>query len=609
MTPKRVRTVEGSCWACKDRRVICDLQRPQCKRCLAEDQACEYGKLRLRWCNGVAARGRFAGQNVPIQSNPQQQELQRGSFSTLLDSQACSPSLATEKEGEREQKQGHDQDQDQDQDQEQEQEQYEKDQFQQQSLPLLSSSSSSSSSSKSTALLYRHAFNVLGVSSLVTAEQLMLYFEYVVVDRFSLSTQPVLVDLASIYKYPVLRYSATAVANAHQQLSLCSSRRHDSFICRRSARLKAIQNVRTQLQNPCQQVLVSRQFLPLDLFIANVLLCILDGVIDPHDEGAAAYVHYRGGRAILSQWKLQQQLQRRKRGLPALMLSCFATMDLTFSLLSGEDQYFQHTTWTHFAGSDGWWGLLPHGDPFLDIMCIFSRLARLGHLARYGNGGRETTPESFAVDEELDTLLMALRGYASTPADGTDQLPLIQKESFFNDCISGREPLAAHLLSPMYSTCSSFDYNQSWIVYCNAYRLAGLIYVYRVFYHLDVTHQLVQQATNLGVRAVCDPRLTGKLAHCLLFPALVIGAHCRVKIHQKAILKAMQTTASFLQFGSLRVMENFLQGVWARHSSKTTTTTWSSNSSSTLDSDSESEQESETWWECFEPISKKSFLF
>ncbi|KAF5844056.1 hypothetical protein GGP41_002245 [Bipolaris sorokiniana] len=47
---KRRRTVEGSCWPCKQRRVKCDLQKPCCRRCINSDtQDCSYDKVLLRW--------------------------------------------------------------------------------------------------------------------------------------------------------------------------------------------------------------------------------------------------------------------------------------------------------------------------------------------------------------------------------------------------------------------------------------------------------------------------------------------------------------------------------------------------------------------------------
>lgn len=48
--PKRRRTVEGSCWPCKQRRVKCDLQKPMCRRCfISKTEDCSYDKLLLRW--------------------------------------------------------------------------------------------------------------------------------------------------------------------------------------------------------------------------------------------------------------------------------------------------------------------------------------------------------------------------------------------------------------------------------------------------------------------------------------------------------------------------------------------------------------------------------
>lgn len=47
--PKRQRTVEGSCWACKQRRVKCDLLKPSCRRCLISGAECCYDKVLLRW--------------------------------------------------------------------------------------------------------------------------------------------------------------------------------------------------------------------------------------------------------------------------------------------------------------------------------------------------------------------------------------------------------------------------------------------------------------------------------------------------------------------------------------------------------------------------------
>ncbi|KAK5453396.1 hypothetical protein LTS15_006581 [Exophiala xenobiotica] len=50
MPPKRVRTVEGSCWSCKQRRVKCDLQKPSCGKCIvAGITKCNYDRILIKW--------------------------------------------------------------------------------------------------------------------------------------------------------------------------------------------------------------------------------------------------------------------------------------------------------------------------------------------------------------------------------------------------------------------------------------------------------------------------------------------------------------------------------------------------------------------------------
>ncbi|KAH7222354.1 hypothetical protein BKA60DRAFT_594988 [Fusarium oxysporum] len=46
---KRVRTVQGSCWSCKQRRIKCTLTKPCCDQCKAIGAECVYSNLLVRW--------------------------------------------------------------------------------------------------------------------------------------------------------------------------------------------------------------------------------------------------------------------------------------------------------------------------------------------------------------------------------------------------------------------------------------------------------------------------------------------------------------------------------------------------------------------------------
>lgn len=403
----------------------------------------------------------------------------------------------------------------------------------------------------------------------LTADHLLLYFEHEVIDRFNLSPDPLLVDLLSISKDPVVQQSVTAVANAHHFFCKRQTPKAGTF-AKRKARQDAIQLFRQQLQQPPISA-VQEDSAVLGLFVTNVLFCILDGMIDPNEEAPAALWHFRGGIAILNWWKSADQLFQAKRGLPALMVSVFSTIDLTNALLTGQAPHFHHSIWANFAGSDAWWGVLPVESPFLEVMAILSQLAEMGSVVRESN--------TLSVSR-LRALLAALR-----------ESDIVMEEQTAS--LQSLPALAPYLPSPPWSPPSpldpegseTLDHEQSWYVFCKAYRLAALIYIYRVLYGLGVAHPLVQQATMEGVRAICGSRLMGKLAHCLLFPSLVVGSHCLTEEHQRAIRRTLQETSKFLYFGSTRLMERFLQRLWEK-------------ADTSLD-----------WWQCFDEISKKAFLF
>ncbi|KAF5003301.1 hypothetical protein FDECE_10152 [Fusarium decemcellulare] len=55
----------GGCLNCKRRKRKCDEARPGCQACLKRGIQCEGYATPLRWANGIASRGRFAGASIP----------------------------------------------------------------------------------------------------------------------------------------------------------------------------------------------------------------------------------------------------------------------------------------------------------------------------------------------------------------------------------------------------------------------------------------------------------------------------------------------------------------------------------------------------------------
>ena len=448
----RIRTVEGSCWGCKERRVICDLTEPTCDKCSKIGRRCDYGKVRLRWTDCVASRGRLAGKKIPLYEPP---ALQRN-----LDTH-------------------------------------------------------------------------------------LLYFENELLPRFNLSNTVPRIDLTFLSRDPILSQSIIAVANAHQTYASGSSDESLS-VARIQDRNNALRMFRKHL------IAAHDDEVNNSLFIANVLLCILDGIIEPTSEqSVATHLHLVGGKAILRHWGGVCGIFNQKGEIPILMLSIFTTMDLTHSLLTGDEPYLEPSLWTKYGGAEAWWGTVGPDDDFLQTMAIMSTLATLGHGVRHLS---KTVP--------IDTLLSiqtSLEKQASSPVvdDGTQG-------------VSDRA---------------------AWAAFCAVYRFTASVYLYRALSGLDVDHHLVQKVVSDCVAVVAGTDLTSKLHHCILFPLLVVGTLCMEEEQRVAIRRSIEQTSIYLSFESLRSFQVFLERRWER-----------------LDGKSEEYIRSNWWW-YFEEIAAATCLF
>ena len=453
----RIRTVEGSCWACKERRVICDLKQPNCDKCTKTGRSCDYARVRLRWTDCVASRGHLAGKKIP--------------------------------------------------------------------KPITSLSLSQSP--------------VLQKDS----DHHILYFERELLPRFNISNTIPTVDLNLLARDPILIQSVIAVANAHHTYYNRESDEKLS-LSRIQERNNALRVFRQHLMTAENDAVNS------SLFIANVLLCILDGIVEPSAEKSATHHHLMGGKALLKHWGGMASIFAQKLELPILMLSIFATMDLTHSLLIGDAPFSQPSNWAEFGDSQSWWGNVKSDDNFLEVMSILSQLAKLGNKVYHLN---ETIPIG-----NLLSIQMAIEQSNRQDVEPSDDL--------------------------------------AWAAYCSVYRFTASLYLYRALSGLDVDHPLVQKAVAGCMEIIGGTDLTHKLHHCILFPALVIGAHCMDEVQREQIRKSVVQTAAYLSFESLRSFQNFLEQRWVA-----------------LDMRTELAERSVcctlTWWQYFDQIAAASCLF
>ncbi|KAF5555085.1 transcriptional regulatory protein pro-1 [Fusarium napiforme] len=80
----------GGCLNCKARKRKCDQARPECRACSQRGMRCQGYSTPLRWVNGVASRGRFAGASVPDASLVATQGPESSQDLTSMDSETSS---------------------------------------------------------------------------------------------------------------------------------------------------------------------------------------------------------------------------------------------------------------------------------------------------------------------------------------------------------------------------------------------------------------------------------------------------------------------------------------------------------------------------------------
>lgn len=467
--PKRVRVAEGSCWPCKDRRVLCDLAKPACAKCVRTGQECAYGKVRLKW--GRSGSSRTASASAP---------------SLALTTTVLSP------------------------------------------------------------------LDDVG-------EWQLSYFEGEILPLFSLSDgcRPGATWAAA---NPSLRQAVVAVANAHRLI-----KQHTSTVSYLQesvdARGIAIKSMREQLRAGFSGARSNQTFL------VNVLLCILDGMVEPHANAASS--HLQGGIAILNSSKDPKGTVVGQRGIRPLLYSVFATMDLSSAIISGQAPHFDFDWWRSFSGKEAWWNGLDNDRHLLTVMGSMSRMATLGHSFR--------TTLSLPPIEELRDIQSFLASTAQ---------PEVKEESPDTPSTSGTPSTlgSPSTLALSFSSEDSAAVNADRI-FVSAYRAAAKLYLHRALCSLPLDASSVQESIDEGLAAFAAESQLGKLGHCLIFPALIVGAHCRDPVQQAVILQSLQGSMSFLSFGSVSMIINFLHDVFA------------------LD------ELPEKWWDLFAPIAGCAFFF
>lgn len=548
---KRIRTVAGSCNQCFRCRVKCTLEKPSCRRCREKGLDCSYDKVSLKWgkmlnvntaANGASGKSgvgqknnmfMFSGRNAKplftlIQSiNDNKKKVVSVSDNNNLKRETSSPNPMAQMLIQRMR-------------------------YGQQNTTGSSSSNSSNSTVQSSncAGSSRYVFpaspppeggnNACYANTLPIHISDMQYFGNVLLAKLHAFGTPLDVrGYEFIQRSKILQNLAATLVACHFH-----NERPDFLTSDEIHRMKA-RSIQLLVEQINKQSVQKDQQSPQSLFPnklpgntdmeslldACILMSILDSVIDCTNLNIVP-THLFGARSIFKEL-LEKEPNfvtnlKARNPLTQRTFSIFATMDLMYCLLTCEClTCITEVDWIRLHGCDCWFGELTAEDPFLKVLSGLAFFSNSACLIKARN-----LPTN--ISKELsDTckMLMELSGHSSL---------------------------------------------SRWRLFVSCFADVGLLYYVRVFQKKSIDDKIVQSLVysfisklkvgpQTSVTSPNDNDSTHSkyvLDHCLLFPLMIIGAHCIHPEHQLFIRQWASKAVQSLAFKNIYNLLAFLDKVW-----------------------------------------------
>lgn len=293
-------------------------------------------------------------------------------------------------------------------------------------------------------------------------------------------------------------------------------------------RSECLQVLRTQVDLSCKS---GSDMLPTLLF-AVLLLYLHDGLVEG-STSSATMNHCNGVLAILQQLGGITEVIGKGQESMDMLLSEFASADLTTALLRGRPPSFRPDTWRAIDKGSVWWGRDP--------------LARCS-LA--------------AVFEELATLAC----YHDAIVKGLEDLSVTKVKEFESRLQPVYAPLTVEDLDGAVSESASPGPGDIEAVEAfklvRAFQQTALIYLYRVICGLPASHPLVQQHVEPCLDGLLEVERSSNIFHCVIFPLYVAGAHAQSPKRRAAVSDMVSSIFDDMRFGSVRSVGTALKDVW-----------------------------------------------
>lgn len=435
-TTNRVRTVQGSCWPCKKRRIKCDLAKPVCQRCVSVGATCNYNAQLIRW----STRPTVA---VPATYQITNQE------------------------------------------------------------------------------------DLLGASLDVCERRALDYFHSRVWPLLTTASEPCAPPTLIALEHRVVLLATCVLADSHRMLQDGRS----SQQALDNKRLECLAAVRLEVNSCCS----SGQGPLMTLLFAVLLLYFHEGYMEGITRSASTLSHHTGVLAILNRLGGLDAALNICQDPMHMLLSEFATTDLTTSMLLATAPSFRPEVWDTIDKGSVWWGRDPLGR--CSLASVFQQISIMAfYLDAMNNGLAELSMNKVHMFED------ALRPvYAPMTIHDMDKM-----SPGGEDTMSSRDVEAVHA----FTLIRSFQHT-------------ALIYLYRAICGLPTAHPLVQQHVQSCLDCIFEVDQSSRVLHCIIFPLYVAGAHALTPRNQHAVRNEFDLIFESMRFASVRSATAALEEMWA----------------------------------------------
>ncbi|KAL0938440.1 C6 finger domain-containing protein (putative fungal zinc cluster transcription factor) [Colletotrichum truncatum] len=363
----------------------------------------------------------------------------------------------------------------------------------------------------------------LALSLAADEKRALDYFRHRLWPMLTTAQEPCAAPVLQALENRVVLLATCVIADAHRVLQ--DGRNSRNLL--RMKRLECLAAVRGELCG-AQIDMIDKESL-MTLLLAVLLLYFHDGYLECAQSSASTLSHHGGVRAIVDTLGGINTVLNTSHESIHMLLSEFASTDLTTVMLKGGHPAFPPEIWNTIDNRSVWWGKDILGRS--SLASVFHHTSRLAwYLDSLSRG-------------EVELSMATVRGFETA---------LSPTYARIMDTSGGASD----------SDFESKDEANHAFTLIRAFQHTALIYMYRAICGLPVGHSLVQQHVLPCLECILDIRQPAKVLNCVVFPLLVAGAHVQSPRHRKAVLGLVHVIRDEMRFASFNSVSDVLTGIW-----------------------------------------------